>query len=65
MTKVIYRTMPDEKIEALRRALLVNGVDLLLGRAFFLSSAHDEDLVDRTVESFSQALRDLREEGAV
>ena len=61
----IYRTMPDEKIEALRRALLVNGVDLLLGRAFFLSSAHNEDLVDRTVESFSQALRDLREEGVV
>ena len=61
----IYRTMPDEKINAFRRALLVNDVDLLVGRAFFLSSAHTEDLVDRTVESFSQALKDLREEAVI
>ena len=61
----IYETMPAEKTRALRRAMLVNGVDMMGGRAFLVSSAHDEDAVDQTLEAFSQSLRDLREEGAI
>lgn len=59
----IYETMPVEKTRALRRAMLVNGVDMMGGRAFLLSSAHDEDAVDQTLEAFSQSLKDLRDEG--
>jgi glutamate-1-semialdehyde aminotransferase len=54
--------MPLEKTRALRRAMLVNGVDMMGGRAFLVSSSHDEDVVDRTLEAFSQ---DLRAEGAI
>ena len=61
----IYDTMPAETTRALRRAMLVNGVDMMGGRAFLVSSSHDEDVVDRTLEAFSQSLRDLREEGVV
>jgi glutamate-1-semialdehyde 2,1-aminomutase len=61
----IYRTMPVEKTRALRRAMLVNGVDMMGGRAFLISSAHDEETIDRTVEAFSQSLTDLRDEGGI
>ena len=61
----ISRTMPVEKTRALRRAMLVNGVDMMGGRAFLTSSAHDEQTVDRTVEAFSRSLNDLRDEGAI
>ena len=61
----IYDTMPLEKTRALRRAMLVNGVDMMGGRAFLVSSSHDEDVVDRTLEAFSQSLQDLRAEGVV
>ena len=57
--------MPGETTRALRRAMLVNGVDIMGGRAFLVSSSHDEDVVDRTLEAFSQSLNDLREEGVV
>ena len=61
----IYRTMPASKTQAVRRAMLVNDVDMMGGRAFIVSSAHDEEVIDRTIESFSQSLKDLREEGVV
>ena len=61
----ISRTMPVEKTRALRRAMLVNGVDMMGGRAFLTSSAHDEQTVDRTVEAFSRSLNDLRDEGGI
>ena len=61
----IYDTMPAETTRALRRAMLVNGVDMMGGRAFLVSSSHDEDVIDRTLEAFSQSLKDLREEGVV
>ncbi len=61
----IYDTMPQEKTRALRRAMLVNGVDMMGGRAFLVSSAHDEEIIDRTVDAFSQSLRDLREGSAL
>ena len=67
-------TMPHEQIErsmspgvtgALRRAMLVNGVDMMGGRAFLISSAHDDAVVDRIIEAFSQSLKDLRADGAL
>ena len=63
-------TMPSEraqvsKTRALRQAMLINGVDVMGGHAFMVSSAHNEDLVDQAVETFSQSLRELREEGAL
>ena len=61
----IYSTMPQEKTRAIRRAMLVNGVDMMGGRAFLVSSAHDEDVIDRTIEAFSQSLKDLRAESAL
>jgi glutamate-1-semialdehyde 2,1-aminomutase len=61
----IYGTMTTEKTRALRRAMLVNGADIMGGRAFLVSSAHNEDVIDRTIEAFSQSLKDLREEGVV
>ncbi len=61
----IYSTMPVDKTRALRRANLVNGVDMMGGRAYFVSSVHDEGVIDRTVEAFSQSLKDLRAEGAI
>ena len=41
----------------------VNGVDMMGGRAFLVSSAHDEEVIDRTTAAFSQSLKDLRAEG--
>ena len=35
------------------------------GRAFLVSSSHGEDVIDRTVDAFSQSLKDLREEWAI
>ena len=66
----IYRTMPGErakvaKTRALRQAMLVNGVDIMGGHAFMVSSAHDEGLVDQALDAFSQSLKDLRNEGAL
>ena len=51
--------------EIIHGEMLVNGVDMMGGRAFLVSSAHDEGVVDRTLDAFSQSLQDLRAEGAV
>ena len=61
----IYQTMPQEMTKAMRRAMLVNGVDMMGGRAFLVSSAHEEEVIDRTLEAFSASLKELREEGVV
>ena len=61
----LSRTMPVQKTRAIRRATLVNGVDMMGGRAFLVSSAHDESVIDRTIDAFSQSLKDLRDEGAI
>ena len=61
----IYSTMPAEKTLSIRRAMLVNGVDMMGGRAFLVSSSHGEDVIDATVDAFTQSLKDLREEGAI
>ena len=61
----IYRTMPVSKTRRVRQAMLVNGVDMMGGRAFLVSSSHDEEVIDRTLEAFSQSLKELREEGSL
>ncbi len=61
----IANTMPVSKTQALRRAMLVNNVDMMGGRAFLVSSAHDEGVIDQTVTAFSQSLQDLRAENAI
>ena len=61
----VYSTMTVRKTRALRRAMLVNGVDMMGGRALLVSSVHDEQVVDQTIEAFSQSLKDLREEAGV
>ena len=55
--------MTQDKIAGMRRAMLVNGVDMRGGRAFLVSSAHNEDVIDRTVAAFEESLNNLREEG--
>ena len=59
----IYRTMTPDKITGMRRAMLVNGVDMMGGRAFLVSSAHNEEIIDRTVAAFDESLNNLRDEG--
>ena len=61
----IDRTMTAERTTNLRRAMLVNGVDVMGGRGFMISSAHNEEVIDRIVGAFDQSLKDLREEGAL
>ena len=57
-----------EKTLLFRQAMLVNGVDLMGGMGvptFMVSSVHDDEVVDQTLDAFSKALRDLRAEAAV
>ncbi len=61
----IAAAMPVAKTRALRQAMLVNNVDMMGGRAFLVSSAHDEEVVDETVAAFSQSLADLKAESAI
>jgi glutamate-1-semialdehyde 2,1-aminomutase len=63
----IYSSMPPEKTRALRRAVLVNGADGMdwNGLCFVVSAAHTDEVVDRTIDGFDQALKDLRADGDV
>jgi glutamate-1-semialdehyde aminotransferase len=61
----IAAAMPLSKTRALRRAMLVNNVDMMGGRAFLVSSAHAEEVIDQTVAAFSQSLQDLQADGAI
>jgi glutamate-1-semialdehyde 2,1-aminomutase len=61
----IAATMPITKTRALRQAMLVNNVDMTGGRAFLVSAAHDEAVIDQTVAAFSQSLTDLKAESAI
>ena len=67
-------TLPHEKIaegtaprisDPLRMAMLNEGVDMMGGIGFMVSSAHGEEDIDRTVEAFERSLAALREEGVV
>ena len=57
--------MTVEKMNAVRRAMFINGVDMNGGRKFVVSSVHDEGVIDETIEAFDRSLRALREEGVV
>jgi glutamate-1-semialdehyde 2,1-aminomutase len=60
--------MPPQKTRLLRQAMLLNGVAMMGqmgGPAFMVSSAHSEELIDQSVDAFSQALKDLGQEGAL
>ena len=60
----IYRTMTPDKITSMRRAMLVNGVDMMGGRALLVSSAYyNERIIDRIVAAFDESLNNLRNEG--
>ena len=61
----IAATMPVSKTRALRWAMMVNNVDMMGGRAFLVSSAHNEEVIDQTVAAFSQSLKDLKAERAI
>ena len=61
----IAAVMPVNKTRALRRAMLVNNVDMMGGRAFLVSSAHNEAVIDQTIAAFSQSLQDLKAENAL
>ena len=60
----IHRTMPAEKTNAVRRAMFISGVDMNAGRKFVVSSAHDEETIDFTIEAFNRSLKEFREERA-
>lgn len=62
---VIDSFMTEEKTNALRRSMLVNGVEMAMGRKFYVSSVHDKDITDRTLEAFDQSLKDIRSEGII
>ncbi len=61
----IYKSMPVSKTRRVRQAMLVKVVDMIGGRALLVSSSHDEEVIDRSVEAFSQSLKELREEGSL
>ena len=50
---------------ALKLAMLNEGVDIMGGIGFMVSSAHGDEDVDRTAEAFERALVALRDEGVV
>ena len=63
--ETVRDTMTLEKTNTVRRAMYVNGIDMNGGRKFVVSSVHDENVIDETIEAFDQSLKALREEGVV
>ena len=61
----IRETMTPQKIRLLRKAMLLNGVDMMGGHGFFVSSVHRDREIDSTVEAFERSLRELGEEGVI
>ena len=59
-----YVKTKDARVGKLRRALLVQGVDLM-GAGGMLSFAHTDADVERTIEAFDRALAALAREGAL
>ena len=53
---------PDGLVQSLRRAMLLEGVDLMRNGGF-LSTAHGEAEIEATVEAFDRALSRLEREG--
>ena len=59
-----YGKHRDPRATKLRRAMLVQGIDLM-GSGGMLSLAHTDADVDRTIEAFANALAALDREGAL
>jgi len=59
------QAMTSHRAGSLTKALLARGVHAMGGRVFMVSAVHTESQIDRTVEAFEGALRDLRDEGIV
>jgi len=57
------KRMPSERILALDRHLLLNGVNLLRGTIGWVSAVHSEQDIDETVDAFGIVLDGLVEEG--
>ncbi|MEE9275544.1 MAG: aminotransferase class III-fold pyridoxal phosphate-dependent enzyme [bacterium] len=57
--------IPGRRVFALQRALRQRGVDLLSYTGGVTSSAHTEADIDRTLEVFEEAIRELAESGVV
>ena len=66
--EISHTSASFEKTRLFRQAMLVNGVDLMGGMGvptFMVSSVHDDEVVDQTIDAFSKALQDLRTEAAI
>ena len=61
----IDEAMTPERTNMLRMAMLNEGVELMGGMGFMVSSVHTQDDVDLTVDALERALPALREEGVV
>ena len=59
------QAMTSHRAGNLTKALLARGVHAMGGRVFMVSAVHTESQIDRTVEAFEGALRDLRDEGII
>ncbi len=51
------------RADALRVAMLNEGVDIMAGVGFMVSAVHSEEHIDRTISAFGRALNKLRDEG--
>ncbi len=59
------QAMTPPRCGALTKAMLTQGVHVMGGQVFMVSAAHTEAQIDRTIDAFENALRDLRAEGIV
>ena len=62
--RIAEATAP-ERADALRVAMLNEGVDMMGGIGFMVSAVHTEEQIDRTVLAFERALSTLRDEGSL
>ena len=53
------------RADAMKLAMLNEGVDMMGGIGFIVSSAHQEQEIDGTVEAFERALTAVRDEGVI
>ena len=63
-TQLAEATAPP-KSDSIKLAMLNEGVDMMGGIGFMVSSVHQEQEIDRTVEAFERALAALRDDGVV
>jgi len=59
------QAMTPPRCGALTKAMLTHGVHVMGGQVFMVSAVHTEAQIDRTIDAFAHALRDLRAEGLV